>query len=424
MRVRDGMVRWRSWLHAAVLLILTGAFFALDLWTPRGLAVWLLYFIPMWYALRFLRLGRLTVVKASLVALAFTVLIILGLLYSPPDNDPKIALINRGVGIALLWFGAILLAWFTNRNQALREAATALQDKEARVRQALEAAEMATWEWDMRTGVMRWGGLREMVAGLPLGAFGTTYQDFITVLHPDDRARVHAEWERALQLGAEYAGEFSLVRPDGQIRWMAGRGRFTVSDNDPVRMTGCCWDVTDRRRMEESLRASEDRRRILVEGVKDYAIFMLDPQGIVMSWNAMAEAMTGYRAEEIIGQNYSCLYSLGEGAHDKLLQDLEAAAAAWDGRYEEEELRVRKDGTRFMASVILTILKDEGGNLHGYTIVMRDVTTRKHAEHEITYVAGSATSPETRSRRQFSPKALIGNLNQAARTFAPGRRKQ
>jgi PAS domain S-box-containing protein len=135
----------------------------------------------------------------------------------------------------------------------------------------------------------------------------------------------------------------------------------------------------------------------------------------------MAEAMTGYRADEIIGQDYSRLYSRGESAHDKLLQDLEAAAAAWDGRYEEEEPRVRKDGTQFMANVVLTVLWNETGNLHGFTVVMRDVTARTQAEQEAAQFTDVVASPEPQPSRS---KALIESWNQAAKTFSAGRRKR
>ena len=164
-----------------------------------------------------------------------------------------------------MWFVALLLAWLTKRNQVLKEVDTAVREKEARLRQALDAAEMATWEWDLRTGTMQWGGRRELVAGLPPGAFGRTYQDFEAVLHPEDRQRVREGWERAMREQSEYHGDYRLIHPDGHVRWVAGRGRFVYERAQAVRMTGCCWNITDRRQMEDAMRAGEERRRILVE---------------------------------------------------------------------------------------------------------------------------------------------------------------
>jgi PAS domain S-box-containing protein len=132
--------------------------------------------------------------------------------------------------------------------------------------------------------------------------------------------------------------------------------------------------------------------------------------------------VTGYRAEEIVGQDYSLLYPDDARAQGKPQQDLQATAAAWDGRCEQDEWRARKDGTQFIANVVLTIVRDDAGNVHGYTVVMRDATIRKQAEQEIAYVSSAVPAP--RSPRRFSPQALIRNFNQAARTFSGGRRKR
>lgn len=135
--------------------------FILDVWTPLGVAVWLLYFIPIWYAMRYLRRGRLTLLTVSVAAAVVTGMILLGWFVSPRGMDSKVALINRLFGVVLLWFVAMFVAWLTKRNQALRETDRVLREtlheKEVRLRQALEAAEMATWEWDLRTGAIQVG---------------------------------------------------------------------------------------------------------------------------------------------------------------------------------------------------------------------------------------------------------------------------
>lgn len=122
----------------------------------------------------------------------------------------------------------------------------------------------------------------------------------------------------------------------------------------------------------------DDSFRLLVEGVKDYAIFMLDPGGRVVSWNAGATRIKGYREDEILGRHFSCFYSEEDIASGKPEQELATAAAR--GRHEEEGRRVRKDGSQFWAAVVITALQDEGGKLRGFAKLTRDITERKRAE--------------------------------------------
>ena len=120
---------------------------------------------------------------------------------------------------------------------------------------------------------------------------------------------------------------------------------------------------------------------MLVSQVKDYAIIMLDPEGRVMSWNEGAERIKGYGPKEIIGRHFSCFYTLEDIARHHPQEELEAATK--EGRFEDEGWRVRKDGSRFWASVLLTALKDETGKLRGFSKVTRDITARKQAEEEL-----------------------------------------
>src|SRR3989441_965741 len=124
--------------------------------------------------------------------------------------------------------------------------------------------------------------------------------------------------------------------------------------------------------------ASEERFRLLVEGVKGYAIFMLDPLGHIVSWNRGAEQIKGYRPDEIIGQHFSCFYPPEDSERGKPEQELSVAAS--EGRLEDEGWRVRKDGSRFWADVVITALRDEAGCLCGFSKVTRDITDRKQAE--------------------------------------------
>jgi PAS domain S-box-containing protein len=126
--------------------------------------------------------------------------------------------------------------------------------------------------------------------------------------------------------------------------------------------------------MEESFRESEERYRMLLDGVKGYAIFLMDPQGQILSWNAGAERIKGYRAEEIIGHNFSCFFPAEDIARGRPAEVLRMTAAS--GRHEEQGMRVRKDGSRFLASVAFTALRDSAGNLLGFSELSHDLTER------------------------------------------------
>ena len=137
-------------------------------------------------------------------------------------------------------------------------------------------------------------------------------------------------------------------------------------------------DLTERRRGEESLRQSEERFRLLVDGVKDYAIYMLDPEGRITSWNSGAERIKGWKAEEIIGRHFSAFYP--PEAIAKRWPEQELAMAREHGRFEDEGPRVRKDGGAFWANVVVTPLYDRQGVLMGYAKVTRDLTERRRVE--------------------------------------------
>jgi PAS domain S-box-containing protein len=132
------------------------------------------------------------------------------------------------------------------------------------------------------------------------------------------------------------------------------------------------------RQQIEALSNTEERFRLLVDGTRDHAIFMLDTSGRVASWNPGAERITQYRANEIIGRHFSCFYPVEGIEAGKPEAGLQAAAAA--GRYEEEGWRVRRDGSRYWANVVLTALRGDDGNLRGISKITRDVSERKRAE--------------------------------------------
>jgi len=158
-------------------------------------------------------------------------------------------------------------------------------------------------------------------------------------------------------------------------------------------------DLTESRRAESALRRSEDRFRLMAEAVQDYAIFMLDPEGHVSTWNRGARRIKGYKAEEIIGRHFSCFYPEVDILAGKPARELVDAIA--QGRFEDEGWRVRKDGSTFWANVIITPVRDETGELIGFAKVTRDITDRMQKEKALRDLTAHLLRLQDEERRRI-----------------------
>ncbi len=166
-----------------------------------------------------------------------------------------------------------------------------------------------------------------------------------------------------------------------RTRLLIGSGVFVVFILLLFAVLALNSEALRRLRVEQALHQSESRIRLLIDSVRDYAILMLDPQGKVLSWSPGAERIKGYKAEEIIGQNWSCFFLSEDIQAGKPQIELEMALA--NGRAEHEGWRVRKDGSRFWANVVITAVRDDQGQLRGFSKVTRDITEQKRAQEEI-----------------------------------------
>jgi PAS domain S-box-containing protein len=160
-------------------------------------------------------------------------------------------------------------------------------------------------------------------------------------------------------------------------------------------------------RSQHQLRDSEERFRLMVSGIKDYAIFMLDPEGRVASWNQGAEHIKGYRSEEIVGRHFSCFYRDDDRRSCKPDRMLQAAIA--EGSVSEEGWRVRKDGSEFWASVLITAIRDDQGNLRGFATLIRDITERMEAEAALARETAERETAEA-MLRQSQKMEVLGQL--------------
>jgi PAS domain S-box-containing protein len=260
----------------------------------------------------------------------------------------------------------------------------ALKESEERYRLIIETAEEGVWVIDQGGKILFANEKMAQILGYTVEELEGS---FLAVFAADDFREIAAsEMERRRQ-GSRAHYDFCFRHKDGHEVWtiVASTPIFDPSGNFQGAM-GMVTDITERKRAEETLRESEERYRLLVETVKEYAIITLDPEGYVTSWNAGAENIKGYKAEEIIGQHFSRFYTperIAERLPWKALKKAEA-----EGRVVMEDWRVRKDGTRFWALVTITPLWDENGELRGFSKVVRDMTTRKQAEEAIQRQAG------------------------------------
>jgi len=255
-------------------------------------------------------------------------------------------------------------------------------EEEERYRRLVDAiTDYAIYMLDANGIVVSWNTGAHRVKGYE--ADEIVGQHFARFYTPEDRA--DGAPDRALRQAAE-AGRFEQegwrVRKDGTRFW-AHVAIDPIRDTDGL-ISGYAkvtHDLTERKFAEESLRQSEEQFRLLVQGVADYAIYMLDPEGHVASWNAGAQRFKGYQADEIIGEHFSRFYTDDDRAAGLPAEALRIAAT--EGRFEREGWRVRKDGGQFWAHVVIDPIRTEDGKLVGFAKITRDITERMEAQRKL-----------------------------------------
>jgi PAS domain S-box-containing protein len=255
----------------------------------------------------------------------------------------------------------------------------ALSESERRFRLLVEAVtDYAIFMLDPSGVVVNWNAGAQRIKGYTADEIiGHHFSRFYT---KEDRAaglpaRVLATASRE----GRYEVEGWRVRKDGSRFWATVVIDAIRSETgELLGFAKITRDISERQRAQEALRESERQFRLLVSGVTDYALFMLDPNGIVTNWNAGAERIKGYTADEIVGQHFSKFYPEAERSAGLPARALQAAAQ--HGRFETEGWRVRKDGTLFWANVVIDAIRDETGTLAGFAKITRDITERRAAQ--------------------------------------------
>jgi PAS domain S-box-containing protein len=242
---------------------------------------------------------------------------------------------------------------------------------------AIEGANDGLWDWDVSSDrVYRSSRVQTILGHEPADAVGTP-KDWPALVHPEDKPAYLAAM-RALMRGETetFSLKYRVRHVGGGYRWMLDRALARRDTEGRVtRLAGSLTDITDSKRVEDHSRENGLRFSLLVAGVKDYAIFMLDPEGLVVSWNEGAAAIKGYRSDEIIGKSFSSFYTPEDLAVGKPMRLLARARA--EGHAEDTGWRLRKNGERFRANVVVTALFDDAGELRGFAKITRDVTDRE-----------------------------------------------
>ena len=284
------------------------------------------------------------------------------------DIEDSAAPIVTGIGETL---GVVLVFRdITGRKRAEQ----ALRVSEERYRLLFESNPHPVWVYDLENLAI------VDVNEAALRNYGYTREEFLALTIRDIRPieDIPAVLQSVARSGTgfEDTGIWRHRRKDGTLLDVEITSHPLVYGKRDSRLV-VATDITNRKQAQDALRQSEERFRLMMESVVEYAILMLDPKGHVVSWNAGAERIKGYRAEEIVGKHFSQFYSSDDIACGKPSHELEVATA--EGQCQDEGWRVRKDGSKFWANVLITALRDDSGALRGFAKVTRDLTAQKLA---------------------------------------------
>jgi PAS domain S-box-containing protein len=398
------MVDGKRVLLLAAIIGLAGLVFLLDLLTPLGIAVWVLY-LPV--LLLSVELGNRA---ALLTASGCSGLVTAGMFLCPPGIPLSWELANRIMGLAVVWLTTMLALNERKRarhlaeaNAALerevsqrRQAESALRDSEDRLRLALSAGEMGTWDWDLGSDALRWDDRLFELFGIRPEQFRGVGAEALAAIHPEDRPRVESSIARSVGRHEPLREQFRVVHSDASLHWLAALAQPLETANGKGRLIGVAFDITAHKQAEQELerrvvertRALHDREarlRAILETASD-AILTIDEGGLIESVNPATEHLFGYTAGEMIGQPVEMLMpAASEGEHYFLADCAKTGVKRLVALGQELEAR-RKDGTTFPVELAISEVHDAR---HWFTGILHDLSKRKELERQVAEVAAA-----------------------------------
>ncbi|MBL8016735.1 MAG: PAS domain S-box protein, partial [Ignavibacteria bacterium] len=263
-----------------------------------------------------------------------------------------------------------------------KEIETQLIESHNSLLEAQSIARMGNWEWDVKSNAIKWSDEMYRIYEMEPAEFDHTFQGFVSRLHEDSREEVKQHIETSLRDRVPFEFYERIVTPAGKIKILRSQGGVKLdAGNEIIKLVGTCLDVTEIREAEEKIRENEEWLRLIMSSVRDYAIITMDDKGYIQSWNKGAEQIKGYTEEEILGKHVSVFYTKGDVNDDEPALNMQKALQL--GSFEREGWRVRKDGTMFLADVIISPLYDDRGTHTGFVKVTRDITEKRRSEEAI-----------------------------------------
>lgn len=258
----------------------------------------------------------------------------------------------------------------------------ALGDEQEKLKLALNAAKMGTWNWIIETGTVEWSDEIEVIFGLPKGGFDGQYSSYLSMIHPEDVSHIKASIQRALEdEDFDYFVEHRILMPDGQTRWLEGRGNvYRNASGRAIRMAGTVVDVTERKHSEQALRQAEEKYRSMVEN-SAHGIFQSTPDGQFLNMNSAMAHIHGYGTPE---EYIAAVSAISEQVYvdpserDRFIRQLEEQNEI----IAFETMNRRKDGSIIWISSNAHAVKDDSGQTLYYEGTVEDITERKAAEAE------------------------------------------
>jgi two-component system CheB/CheR fusion protein len=257
-----------------------------------------------------------------------------------------------------------------------------LRESEERLRLATGAAGIFIWEINLTTNEMKSSGNVAEVLGFSLG---NNVDENFALIHPDDREAASERFRRIRNGDGTHKSEVRLINPaNGEVVWARAQGHVVPdAAGKPARLIGITQNTTQEKLAEGKLHESQERFRLLVEGAKDYAMFLIDPENVITFWSSGAERLFRWTQEEALGKSGDVIFTEEDRARGAVKKEISIALS--EGRAPDRRYHLRKDGSRFWADGVLMRLDDETGRLRGFAKVARDATDQKNNEEALLH---------------------------------------